>query len=323
MHQIRVGVLRGGPSSEYDVSLRTGASMLQHLPQDKYEAKDILIDKEGVWHLRGLPIAPHRAIQQFDVALLGFHGAYGEDGTVQKFLHTHGVPFTGSDALASGIAMNKLLTKKQAEVIGLTLAPHFILEVTPTHEQELIDRFRSMSPPFVVKPIDSGSSVGVSVVKTFDQFESAVRNAFEHSSRILVEQFVFGREATCGVVDDFRDEEIYTLPPVEIVPPKEAGFFNLEVKYNGKTLEICPGNFSFDEKRKIQDAARAIHKQLGLRHYSRSDFIVTPRGKIYFLEVNTLPGLTPESLLPKSLEAVGFSFADFLDHIIRLALAGK
>lgn len=322
MHRTRVGILRGGPSSEYEVSLKTGASMLTHLPQDTYEAKDILIDRNGVWHLRGRPIDPHRAIQQFDVALLGLHGAYGEDGTVQRMLQTHGIPFTGSDSLSSAIAMNKAMTKEQAEAAGLTISPHFILESLPEGGTAMRDAFLSMSPPFVIKPIDSGSSVGVSVVKMLPDFEAAIRNAFLHSQKVLVEQYVFGREATAGVVDDFRNEEIYALPPIEIIPPKKAGFFNLEVKYNGETQEICPGNFTFAEKQKLQEAAIAIHKQLGLRHYSRSDFIVTPRGKVYFLEVNTLPGMTAESLLPKSLAAVGCTFPDFLDHLVRLAMRG-
>ncbi len=319
MHRVRVGVLRGGPSSEYDVSLKTGASMLKHLPSEKYEAKDILIDRNGVWHLRGLPTPPERAMRQFDVALLGLHGAYGEDGTVQRMLQTHRIPFTGSDSLSSAVAMNKALTKEQAKAAGLTLSPHFVLQSMP-EGSSLMETFRSMSPPLVIKPIDSGSSVGVSVVKTFPQFESALEAGFAHSRKVLVEQYVFGREATAGVVDSFRGTEVYALPPIEIIPPKGAGFFNLEVKYNGETREICPGNFSFAEKEALQRAAIAIHKQLGLRHYSRSDFIVTPRGKVYFLEVNTLPGMTAESLLPKSLAAVGCAFPDFLDHLVTLAL---
>lgn len=321
MHRSRVGVLRGGPSSEYEVSLQTGASILAHLPEAEYEVKDILIDKSGVWHLRGLPITPDRALRQVDVVVNALHGAYGEDGTVQKILHAHKVPYTGSDALGSAIGMNKLLTKKQAVRAGLTTAEHFLLDALPESSHQMAEAFRAMAPPLVVKPIDSGSSVGVSVVRTFDSFEEALRNAFAHSSKVLVEQFIFGREATAGVIEGFRNERIYALPPIEIIPPKETGFFNLEVKYNGATEEICPGNFSYAEKQLLQEAAKTIHEAIGLRHYSRSDFIVTPRGKVYFLEVNTLPGLTAESLLPKSLAAVGCPFPEFLRHLISLAIA--
>jgi len=122
------------------------------------------------------------------------------------------------------------------------------------------------------------------------------------------------------VLDDFRDQKYYALLPVEIIPPATHGFFNYDAKYSGVSQEICPGNFNEEEKLAIQEAAVAAHKALGLRHYSRSDFIVTPKRGVYILEVNTLPGLTPESLFPKSIEAVGFHFPHFLDHLIQLAL---
>ena len=139
----------------------------------------------------------------------------------------------------------------------------------------------------------------------------------------MVEENIKGREATCGVVDKFRGNDFYSLLPIEIIKPEKSDFFDYEAKYCGGSQEICPGNFSRDEKEAIQELAVAAHKVLGLRHYSRSDFIISPGRGIYILEVNTLPGLTAESLLPKSLQAVGCSLPDFLDHLITLALAGN
>lgn len=318
MQKKRIGVLRGGPSSEYEVSLKTGASILKHLPSERYEGKDILIDRSGVWHLRGLPIEPRRALSQVDVVINGLHGTYGEDGTVQKILQMHNVPYTGSDALSSGIAMNKVMTKTRAAAAGLTLANQIVLSMPRDEEISLSDVYKMLSPPIVIKPADGGSSVGTTVARTFDQFLAGVPAAFAHSNTVLLEEFVFGKEATCGVIDDFRGEEVYALPPIEIRPPKNSPFFDYDAKYTGVTQEICPGNFTASEKRAIEEAAKAIHREIGLRHYSRSDFIVSKKG-IYFLEVNTLPGMTSESLLPKALAAVGCRYPDFLEHLVGLA----
>jgi D-alanine-D-alanine ligase len=171
--------------------------------------------------------------------------------------------------------------------------------------------------------VSGGSSVGTAIAKTLLELESAIDDALQYSDQALIEEFIFGREATCGVVDNFRNESIYSLLPVEIRKPSNATFFDYDAKYSGKSEEICPGNFTAVEKEMIQKIAKEAHKALGLRHYSRSDFIIHPKRGIYILETNTLPGLTSESLLPKSLQAVGCSLSDFFDHLIKLALEGK
>ncbi len=319
MSRIRVGVLRGGPSAEYEVSLKTGAAVLRHLNQEKYESLDMFIDRNGVWHFRGAPTTPERAVRHVDVIFNALHGTYGEDGEVQKLLHWHRVPYTGSDALGSTIGMNKVLSKKRAESLGIHTAPFQVLEKEHEQPASLRDIYMAFSPPVVVKPVDSGSSVGVRIVKKLTDFFDAVKEAFSHSKKVLVEEFIKGKEATVGVVDNFRKEPVYALPPIEIRPPSDKEFFDYEAKYSGRSEEICPGNFSYVEKRSLENAAKLIHQGLGLRHYSRSDFIVSPRG-IYFLEVNTLPGLTEESLIPKALSSVGCSFPDFLDHLIHEAI---
>ena len=322
MNKIRIGVLRGGPSSEYEVSLKTGVSVLNNLP-DKYSPVDIFIDKSGVWHIQGVPHQPHETFKKVDAIFNALHGEYGEDGKVQKILDTFSVPYTGSKTIASAIGMNKALAKNVFKSHGIK-TPYFTVESKSENIDEIASKlFKTFPMPAVVKPIAGGSSVGVSIAYDFRGLKDALAKAFEYSDKALVEEYINGREATCGVVDKFRGKDIYSLLPIEIIKPEKSEFFDYEAKYCGGSQEICPGNFSQSEKEAIQGLAVMAHKVLGLRHYSRSDFIVSPRRGIYILEVNTLPGLTSESLLPKSLQAIGCSLPDFLDHLITLALAGK
>ncbi|MDB5195485.1 MAG: D-alanine--D-alanine ligase [Parcubacteria group bacterium] len=314
-----VGVLRGGPSSEHDVSLATGHAILTNLPQDRYTARDIYIDRQGTWHEWGAPTTPERVLPSLDSVIIGLHGEYGEDGNVQRLLERHGVPYTGADSFASSVAMHKVLTKEKAKEHGLLTPKYYFIEPETDIEAAARDIIRKFHQPVIVKPVALGSSVGVSVVGGYQPVFEAIRTLMAACGAVLVEEYIRGREATAGVVERMRGEGLYRLPPVEIVPPPHAAFFDREVKYDGSTLEIVPGRFSKSESDELMRQASLMHEALGLRHYSRSDFMVTPRG-IYFLETNTLPGLTSESLLPKSLAAVGVKFPDFLSHIVELSL---
>lgn len=322
MHKKRVGILRGGPSNEYEVSLQTGAAILKNLSEEKYILKDILIDRNGVWHLHGVPVNPHEALSHIDVAFNALHGAYGEDGKIQHIFETHGIPFTGSGSFASAVGMNKRLSKDVYIKEKIKTPISKLVESKAHFEKDMRNLFTSFSLPIVVKPLSSGSSVGVSIAKSFGEFEEAIYKAFEHSDAVLLEEFIKGKEATCGVIDGFRDQEYYALPPIEIRPHGDA-FFDYAAKYQGKSDEIVPGNFTDAEKREIEALAIQAHKALGLRHYSRSDFMIHPKRGIFILETNTLPGLTEESLVPKALKAVGASLSHFADHLIQLALSGK
>ncbi len=314
---MRVGVLRGGPSREYEVSLKTGATVLQHLPDDRFEPLDIFIDKEGIWHLRGRPLPPERILAQVDVAFVGLHGAYGEDGRVQRLLEAHGVPFTGSRALASALAMHKARAKEIAARHGIPVAPHRVVHFDVLTPQLVTALFRTFPQPSVIKPLTSGSSDAVTIAWSFDDFVAGFEKVFIAHDAALVEQYLEGKEATCGVVEHFRGAERYVLPEIEIRPRGRA-FFDYTAKYEGAAEEICPGNFTREEKEEIARLAKKVHEALGLQHYSRSDFIVTRRG-VFFLEVNTLPGLTSASLMPKALGAVGCTLSDFLSHVVGLA----
>ena len=322
-HRKRIGVLRGGPSNEYEVSLQTGANVLSVLREkfdSVYEARDIFIDRKGKWHIDGIPAKPEEIIRKIDIAFNALHGTYGEDGKIQSFFEAHSFPFTGSGALGSALGMNKALTKKVLQDHGLKVAlSKTISSEDITKDVDAIVRllFTSFILPGVVKPNASGSSVGVSIVKDYSDLPKALNEAAKHSDTVLIEEFIPGIEATCGVIENFRGQALYALPPVEIRPKTQ--FFDYEAKYQGKSEEIVPATFSDSNKKKIETMAREIHNALGLRHYSRSDFIIHPRRGIYVLEVNTLPGLTGESLIPKALRAIGSNVHELVAHLIGLA----
>lgn len=327
MSKIKVGVLRGGPSSEYDISLATGANVLKALRDKlahKYEARDILVDKKGVWHADGLRGNPEELIRCFDVAFLAFHGTYGEDGKVQEFLESHHKPFTGSGSLGSALGMNKTLAKDVFRKHGIKVALDRVIKSADILSLDAVsiasELFRTFPMPAVIKPASAGSSVGVSIVHKLSDIVAALNNAAQYSDTVLVEEFIAGREATVGVIDGFRNEELYALPVVEIRP--KTAFFDYEAKYEGKSEEIVPATFAHKVKQELSELARKVHRVLGLRHYSRSDFIIHPTRGIYVLEVNTLPGLTNESLVPKSLRAVGSDTHELIDHLIQSALRG-
>ncbi len=331
---IRVGVIRGGVSSEYDVSLNTGANVLSHLRSDvmnsKYKPIDILIDKAGAWHINGKPVAMEQVFKSVDVIFNALHGDFGEDGKVQQILEQWQIPYTGSGPFASAVGYNKILAKEQFARLGVKTPQYLVYESYDETTGESIEAYakrtarniwEKMSPPWVVKLPSSGSSVGVEICKTFSDLVSALERSAAGSGSVLVEEMIEGKEATVPVLEKFRGKDIYILPPVEIRIPKSKTFFDYDAKYSGISEEICPGNFTTEEKEELMNLASLIHTGLNLDHYSRSDFIIHPKKGIYALEVNTLPGLTDESITPKAIRAVGATMPEFLDNLLRLALS--
>lgn len=320
MHGTVVGILRGGPSREHEVSLRTGHAIINSLPRERYTVHDIFIDRHGNWHVRGLRTTPGKALSNIDVAIIALHGEYGEDGEVQKLLERFGIPYTGSDSFASFQAMHKVLAKEKARGAGVKVPKYQFIEREEDAPEMVKEIIRTYSQPVIVKPPRWGSSVGVTAPTGYQPVHQAVTGLLSQDSHgALVEEFVRGREASVGVIERIRGEELYALPPVEIIPPASEPFFTYEAKYSGESQEIAPGRFPKETMRELQELAIRLHRELGLRHYSRSDFIVSPKG-MYYLETNTLPGLTAGSIFPKALASVGISFSEFLDHLIGLAL---
>lgn len=321
MNKIRVAVVRGGFGDEHKVSLWTGATVLENIDRKLFNPLDIIITRSGEWLHDGRVQLPENLLHSVDVVFNALHGKYGEDGTIQRLFERFGVPYTGSKPFASGIAMNKIFTKNFLKGTDVKVAQHMLVTRDSLHDvgrisEKIVDMF---GPQYIIKPVSSGSSVGTMTVKNPLLLTQALTDALTHFEEVMVEVKIPGREATCGVIERYRDEELYALPPIEIVVPPECDHFNSDVKYNGATQEICPGRFDSSIKKEIERISKQVHSTLGLSQYSRSDFIIANDG-IYFLEVNTLPGLTKESLFPKAIEAVGGNYTAFITHLITDAL---
>lgn len=319
--KIRVGVLRGGPSDEYEVSLQTGARVLEYLPEH-YAPQDIFISRDGAWHVGGVIRQPEKILPHLDVVFNALHGAYGEDGKVQAYLEKFGIPFTGSRSFSSSLAMHKGLAKKIFEQHGIKTPFSVVITPKDATARRVVELFQSFPQPAIIKPVSGGSSVGITIAKDFRSFEQGIEEAFRRSGGAILEEYVRGQEASCAVVGNSAGG-LYSLFPVEVSSPSGKDYFDYESKYELPVTHICPGSFDSETKTAIQNMALDAHNALGLRHYSQADFMITPNRGIYLLEVNSLPGLTERSLLPKSLSAVGIPLADFLDHTLSLALLGK
>jgi len=320
MQPKRVAVLRGGPSAEYDISMLTGAGVLAALAARGYHTKDVVIDRAGEWLVEGFIREPEAVLVDVDVVFLALHGAYGEDGTVQRIFDRIKIPYTGSGPYASRIAMNKHLAKEHLKTLGFKLPKH--LRVTRDGVSDVMKTALSINelfgPRYVLKPLSGGSSIDTHMVNGVGSLAMMIGDMLSEYDEIMVEERISGKEATVGVLEGFRGSQYYILPEIEIVPPPDREFFAADVKYTGATEEIVPGRFSKDEKLALRQAAQAIHQTLNLQQISRSDFIVNPSG-IYFLEVNTLPGLTAESLLPRAMTAVGSTYEELIEHLVKTA----
>ena len=301
--KINLAVLMGGMSSEHEISLDTGKNVIKYLNKKKYKIRPIVISKKGKWSIE--------VLKEIDVVFNAMHGEYGEDGRIQGVLDCFGVAYTGSGVLASALGMDKVKSYELFKSSGLKVPDG----VTFKKGDKIDYKF---SEKVVVKPSCLGSSVGISIVEQKKDFKKAIDKAFERCDEIIIEEYIDGKELTCGIIDDFKGQKYYALPVTEIIPP-DGRFFDYDVKYDGSTQEITPARISKKLTKKIQEQSIKAHQILGCKGYSRADFIVKGN-KIYILEVNTLPGLTSESLLPKAAKEAGIEFSDLLDIIIDNAL---
>ncbi|MDB6036905.1 MAG: D-alanine--D-alanine ligase [Verrucomicrobiales bacterium] len=289
----------GGPSSEREVSLRSGVAAAAALRSLGHHVQE-LDPREGSW------ILP----DDTQVVFLALHGSYGEDGTVQQQLEEVGIPYTGCGVDASRLAFDKVASKEL-----------FIRDQVPTPRYQVIRSARDpipagWAPPLVLKPVRQGSSVGLEFIDEPSQWPVAVGRSLQHDYEILVEERIIGREITIGILDGA------VLPIVEICP--RLGAFDYHNKYTpGATEYFCPADLSPELSRSIADFSLAAFNALGGRDYGRVDAMVSTEGKPYILEVNTLPGLTGTSLLPKAAAAVGISYAQLCQKMIDLAMRRK
>jgi len=248
-----------------------------------------------------------------DVVFLALHGACGEDGRVQAALDLLGIPYTGSGYLGSAIAMDKDLTKRMVAPAGVITPKWECITYGEIDIPALVER---LELPCVVKPIDSGSSIGVAIAHDRKELEQALRDGLALGGRSVIEQYIAGREIQVGILED------KALPSIEIIP--KVGFYDYENKYQpGAADEICPAEISPEWEKRLGDAALTVFHTLGLSVYSRADFIVTEDGTPWFLEINTLPGMTPTSLLPQEAAAVGIGYGELCERIISASLEAR
>lgn len=309
--RIRLALLAGGRSGERDVSLKGAAQVEKALDPLKFLVKRYDPATDLVSLAQDAP--------SIDVAFILLHGLYGEDGTVQGYLDLLGIPYQGSGVLGSAIAMDKNLAKIMYKLHGLPVADWEMARPEDAQTpKRLLDRLQL---PLVIKPVRAGSSLGMSIAGTLEELAKGIKAAYEHDSQVMVEQFVKGREITGGVLGN---EELTALPLVEVIPNKEFRFFDYNAKYQpGASRELCPAPISEELSKKAQQLALAAHNALQLRGYSRSDMILTATGDFYLLETNTIPGMTPTSLLPQAASAFGLDFPALLERLIELAIQGR
>ena len=320
MNGKRVAVLRGGPSDEYEISLQTGSSVIRALRKNDYQVRDIVVTKKAEWLTEGFVKPPLSALEAIDVVFVALHGQYGEDGQVQRILEQLRIPFTGSSAVTSAIAFNKELTKRTLLRHGIKTPRYQKIDKSTLFDlDEEVERLISeVGEELIVKPLASGSSIGVRYANRPETLRSEIEKRLANNEGLIVEEFIRGKEATVGIVENFRGNKVYSLPVVEIMPSGDNPIFDFEDKYLRETKEIVPGRFSYPEKATLTEFAEKAHEALGCRSYSRSDFIVRD-GEVYFLEINTLPGLTPKSLFPKAASSVGLEFGQLVDHLVKTA----
>jgi D-alanine-D-alanine ligase len=304
----RVAVLMGGPSEEHDVSLRSGQGIVEALRRRGWAAEPLAIPKTAgveeacAWTREALRrLAP-------DVAFIALHGAFGEDGTIQELCDALPLPYTGSTAATSRLGIDKAAAKRRFAAAGLAIPRGHVVDlaVRPL-------RLGRRAFPLVVKPIGQGSSLGVSIVEREAQLPDALTLARRYGSRVLLEEFVAGRELTVGVVGE------EPLPVVEI--RTTHAFFDFAAKYTaGMTEYLVPAPLPASVEADVKAAGLRAHQALGCRHLSRADMILRDDGVPAILEVNTIPGFTPTSLLPKAAACAGISYDDLCERLVMMAL---
>ena len=330
---MKIAVLFGGTSAERDVSIASGSQVIKALREAGHRVVAVdtatgVLGKEDEKKMLTAGVAPtppdeneldmmrsgntsamlaSPELTDIDVIFLALHGGSGEDGTLQALLELTGIPYTGSKPMPSGVAMDKDMSKRILAVAGVP-TPDWVM--APCDAKQVHERF---GLPFIVKPNKQGSTVGLSIVRSMDEYERAVKQAFQHDDEVMIEKFVPGRELTVPILGDDA------LPVGEITFKGEI--FDYEAKYQpGGAEEIFPADLTGEQTVQAQVLALAAHKAMKLSGYSRIDFRMDENGDMWCLEANTLPGMTSASLFPKGAAAAGMGFPEVCERICRLAI---
>ncbi|MCC7436694.1 hypothetical protein IT402_02355 [Candidatus Nomurabacteria bacterium] len=311
----RIGVIRGGISGEYDISLKTGAEVSRALHEAGFEAIDMLLDKEGTLHIKGVPADLEKAQSSVDYVWNALHGEFGEDGKLQNLLDQYGINYSGSGSVASAQAFNKKVAKEHARSLGIK-TPMSML-IIPEENQSVSETaariYKTMAPPWIVKPLTGGSSINTFFAFTPLELANIVEETLSHNQSFLVEQYIEGNEVVAGVIDEFRNKKDYCLPVVNVNSPSR-GILNYKDRledYTNDQAKLRP-----DEREKIGELAVKLHKSLGAKDYSQSEFIVDRFGKIWFLETDTHPALHDGTPFYKALQVVGATLTEFVKSIL-------
>ena len=297
---MKVGVIMGGISSEREISLNSGNSIMENIDKNKYEVIPVVIDEK---------VDIINKVKDLDFALLALHGKFGEDGTVQSVLQTLDIPYSGCGPLTSALCMDKDLTKTVLEANGIRTARWLNVKSVEEIDYEAIE---NMGYPVFIKPTNGGSSVATFKIYDKEKVQEAVEEGLKWDTEVMIEEFIDGNEITCPVFDN-------KLFPVIAIKPK-SDFFDYTQKYSDNGADEVLVKLEEDLYKEVKEMALKTYKALKCEVYSRIDMIVNKEGTPYILEVNTLPGMTAASLFPKSAKGEGYSFSEFLDLIIETSL---
>ena len=304
---MKIFVFMGGSSSEKNISIKTGNAIVASL-SGRYEVKPLNVS----FHNNDISFLEE--LQKGDVVFNALHGGSGENGDIQSVLDMKGISYTGSGSKASKICMDKHFSKLIAQMEGLKVPDWVLYKHSNINSQKMFNvKKERFSYPYIIKPNSEGSTMGLAKIDNKDQVDSAISEALEFSSEIMIEEYISGREITVGILGN------KALPIVEIFPQKDL--FDYECKYSkGMSNYVVPAEINKELASKIQSDAIRIHESIGCKHYSRVDFMLDDDGNYYFLEINSLPGMTSTSLLPMAAKSAGVDFDNLIDIILNMAI---
>lgn len=319
-----VAVLMGGYSSEYEISIKSGDTIFENIDKTKYNVFKVII-KTGSWFMRDEKNVNHKILKDdfsvligdkkinFDIAFIMIHGSPGEDGIIQSYLESLGIAYTGCNSEISKLTFNKNNCKNELQKFDIPMAKSIILKLDDFIDFENI--IKKIGIPCFVKANESGSSYGVFKVNKKNELTKAIENAFKYDSEILIESFLDGKEVSVGVMKFKNEIKVFGI--TELVT--ENDFFDYEAKYEGKSIEITPANITYEQKKRVTNIVKKIYSKLEMKGFSRSEFIFV-NNIPYFLEINSIPGMTKESILPQQLSKIDISIEEIVNESIEQAI---
>ena len=333
---MKIAVLLGGTSAERDVSTVSGISVARALVENGHQVEaidcaygDLVIknldediskiiapipsdieNKKMELDRNILTTVDYLIQNKFELVFIALHGGYGENGHLQALLEMCHIPYTGSNSFTSALGMDKHYCKILFQINGVPTAPWNLLSKA---SKTKLEAFNKIGFPAVVKPNDQGSTVGLTIIRSENEAEEAINEAFKYGESVMLEKYIPGKELTVSILGQ------RSLPVIEIIP--ESGFYDYESKYqSGKTQYICPAEISKEITTKLQEYGLQAYNAIGCSGYARVDFRMNEDGEVFCLEVNTLPGMTSTSLVPKAAKEIGIEFNELIEKIVKTAL---